>query len=56
MFYSFTMYNIQYSDVYIFIMKYVSNAIVEMDQSIISIKPIHQITHILMTFYYQLEL
>jgi len=37
-------------------MRSVSNAIVEMDQSVISIKPINQITYILMTFYYQLEL
>jgi len=33
-----------------------SIAIVEMDRSIISIKSINQITYILMTFCYQLEL
>jgi hypothetical protein len=37
-------------------MRSVSNAIVEMDKSVISIKSMNQITYILMTFHYQLKL
>jgi len=58
----FTTYNIH---IYIYIYRKMciflrqvpfSNAIVEMDRSIISIKSVNQITYILMTFYYQFEL